>query len=400
MENTYRNYTFETFLEDDFFRESVYNPSPESEHFWQDLLEKGLINQLEYEQARELLLELMQTGELPLKIKQRLPFIWTRIQKTNQKGILHRIFHQKHLFRYAASIALIVATTLSYLVLKDKFSENNIDYFARTAISQVEKEKLSDEIVLVRDKHSFTITGDSAFIDYSKDKALIINNEKVDDTEGTSSYNQLVVPYGKRSFVTLSDGTKIWVNAGTRIIYPVTFNNKFREIYVDGEIYADIAPDKSCPFILKTKEMDIRVLGTELNITAYEADSTRQVILVEGAVQIHNRTGDKKTLDLTPNQRFYATNYASRVQQVDVSYYISWKDGYYLFKDEYLSSILHKVSRYYGIKIIFDNSLPDVICSGGLDMKENIERVLAGICESTPVTYELKDNIYVFSMNK
>lgn len=398
MKYKYRNYSFEDFLEDEFFRKSVYDPDEETKAFWKELSDKGLIDREAYEQAKELLLELEQSKEIPERIRQRLPGLWSRIEASNQQEKSWKHLSSKPLWRVAAAVALLIISGISSLYLMNRNGQALPDSYAQTGIQEVRKAELSNEIQLIGNHDPITIAGDSALLDYSRRDSLIINNKIVEKTPENAQYNQLVVPFGKRSSITLADGTRVWVNSGSRIIYPVKFDQKFREIYVDGEIYADIAPDKNKPFILKTREMDVRVLGTELNITAYETDTMRQVILVKGSVEVLDRNAKEAGRQLVPNQRFYANQETAYVQEVDVRQYISWKDGLYLFKDERLSSILQKISRYYGVKIVFDPSLPDVVCSGGLDLKENAETVIAGICQATPVEYQREGDSYSFQV--
>lgn len=393
MKRRYRGYRFEDLLEDSFFRESIRYPDEGSEQFWNELLESGYIDEPEFRHAKELLLELEANRILPKRITQRLPVLWQRIETSNRKK--SRLLYLRPAMT-AAAVAVLAVLTFVFLHNKPGQDEQ---IYSRSGILGVEKKELSKEILLVGGDSALTIPGDSAVIDHSRDEALVVNDQVIREKEQAADYNQLVVPYGKRSSLILADGTKIWVNAGTRVVYPVVFNEKFREIYVDGEVYAAIAPDKNKPFVLRTKEMDVRVLGTELNITAYETDSTRRVVLIEGSVEVISH-GQQDNRTLTPSQMFYASNHESYVRTVDVDYYISWKEGRYLFKDERLSSILKRLSRYYDIKIAYEAGFPDVVCSGGLDLKDNVERVLEGVCESTPVSYEWKNNMYVFSINQ
>ena len=111
-----------------------------------------------------------------------------------------------------------------------------------------------------------------------------------DVTEG--ELNKLVVSYGKRARITLCDGTKIWANAGTVLLYPTYFEDKKREIYVDGEIYIDVTPNPEKPFIIKTSDMGIKVLGTSFNVSAYRDDAEKSIVLVTGKVEVAASNGE------------------------------------------------------------------------------------------------------------
>ena len=103
--------------------------------------------------------------------------------------------------------------------------------------------------------------------------------------------NQVVVPFGKKSSIELADGTKVWLNAGSRMAFPDRFTGSRREIFLEGEAFFNVTPDKSMPFYVKTKEVVIRVLGTKFNVSAYEADNEVVTVLVEGTVSMRENKG-------------------------------------------------------------------------------------------------------------
>ena len=212
-------------------------------------------------------------------------------------------------------------------------------------------------------------------------------------------YNQLIVPLGKRSMLTFAEGTKIWVNAGTRVVYPATFDNVKREIFVDGEVFLDVMPDKECPFIVKTKQHRIEVLGTSFNITAYEKDTIHNVVLVSGAVKISSP--EDETTFLSPSQLFTYANGAATVKTVDVDTYISWKSGVYQYNSERLGVLLQRLSRYYGIEIYCMEPVSQLKCSGKLDLKDDLQQILHGIARMAPISikYEMVGEKYVVSGN-
>lgn len=396
MENNYEKYTFDEFLKDEFFLQSIYSPTSQSDMYWNDLRERGIINIEEFTRAREFLLELNETTEISPLVEERIPLIWERIQNTNQKK------RRKIYLRYAIAavgIAAIFILTFTILNWQSYSADDEGLLSGGMDILNVPKSEMSDEIRIIRSGNQLSIAGDSAVIDYSHEEKVIVNDEIIEEKSQQLEYTQLVVPYGKRSSLILADGSKIYVNAGTRLVYPVTFAKNIREIYVDGEIYADIASDKKVPFIVRTKDMDITVLGTQFNITAYENESVNRVVLVEGSVQVENKTGKKEKLKLVPNEMFYIADNEGYVEKVDVMSYISWKNGYSLFRNERLGLILERLSRYYGVAISCGPGVSDLRCSGGLDLKDDINRVLDGICQSVSVSYEKYDNTYIFSIN-
>ena len=209
-------------------------------------------------------------------------------------------------------------------------------------------------------------------------------------------YSRLVVPKGKRSKLVLSDGTALHVNSGTKVIYPNRFAGNTREIYVDGEIFLDVAHNQKQPFIVRTNEIAIRVTGTRFNVQAYEEDAEIQVVLASGAVQITPNHHAGK-IDLVPSQLYdYKAGQAS-VKHVDVERYISWMQGMIYVEDERLDVLMTKLSRYYGEKILFDEGLGNQKCTGKVDLKDDLSEVLSGLTFSFRIKVEQENGTYKVS---
>ena len=241
-----------------------------------------------------------------------------------------------------------------------------------------------------------TIEEEDSRLQYSKQGELHINTQKVETTQNTTTinkknepvYNQLIVPAAKRSFLELADGSRIWVNANTRVVYPVTFEDTKREIYVDGEIYIEVSPDKKRPFTVKSKKMDIRVLGTKFNVSAYEAGQDVSVVLVSGKVNV--RTDNRVESVLKPSDRLTYEKGATDIKKVNVENYISWKDGYYTFDNEEFSIVLDKLSNYYGKKITYNSEVGVLRCSGSLNLGDDMVKILTGLESTMPVNFTIE----------
>ncbi len=209
----------------------------------------------------------------------------------------------------------------------------------------------------------------------------------------TSEYSQLIVPKGKRSKLTLSDGTALHVNSGTKVVYPNRFTGNIREIYVNGEVFLDVAPDPGKPFIVKTNDVEVRVLGTKFNVLAYEEDHETQVVLASGAVRITSGKNRSKT-ELTPSQMYQYKNGQASVTKVEVEKHISWIHGILYAEDERLDVLMTKLSRYYGEEIIYDENIVNQRCSGKVDLKSELGEVLNGLTFSFPIEIERENEIY------
>lgn len=244
---------------------------------------------------------------------------------------------------------------------------------------------MGDESLAI-DKDVDLLYNESGDITILKENERILENKRVE----TSKMNKLIVPKGKRSFLALSDGTKIWVNSGSVLEFPAVFGGNTREIKVQGEIYLEVAENKSKPFIVNTSGLTVKVLGTQFNISAYKDDQSSFVVLVEGAVEVLSAGGK---VDLLPRQMASVTGGSIKTESVDVNNYISWKDGFMQFASEPLSNIATRLMRYYDKTIICEEGTADLKCTGKLVLFDNPEDVLETIANTNPVKFTLKDDI-------
>lgn len=155
-------------------------------------------------------------------------------------------------------------------------------------------------LLILSEKKQIAIQGKESKLHYNQQGKLNVNsqtiNQETENDKKKDTYNQLIVPAGKRSSITFSDGTRIWLSASSRVVYPVEFMKNKREIYVEGEAFLDVYHDKSRPFIVKTNKMDIQVLGTTFNVCAYEKENIQTVVLVTGKVEVKTNNNETKTL--------------------------------------------------------------------------------------------------------
>lgn len=200
-------------------------------------------------------------------------------------------------------------------------------------------------------------------------------------------YNTLLVPYGKRSRIKLSDNTVVWLNSGSRLVYPVTFGKKQREVYLSGEALFEVDHQPERPFVVMTGRMDVKVLGTTFNLSAYDDDSLVSTVLVQGSVELIHRSmvpGMRKSGKIVPGTcaEYDARRNTLSRSVVDPALYTSWKDGYFVFEKRTLSEISKKLARYYAVRIEFeDKKLADETFSGRLDLKPSGMEVLQMIAE-------------------
>ena len=380
----YSKYSFEDFLQDDFFVTSIKRPTEESIAFWNRFLEDYPEHTFIYVAAERFVHDVVR----PLISNEEITEIWKNIQME----IPHFVYNDVHVYRdpvsirkkmaysaiaVAASIALLLVARVFFIGQGDgdimNFVANNMETLS--ASGEIQLIVSEQKTVYFREKEAL-ITYDST--------SIHTGSEKLSKNE-IASYNQLVVPYGKSSVLTLHDGTKIWVNAGTRLVYPVEFEPNKREIYVNGEIFLDVASDAKRPFIVRTNDLRIQVVGTRFNVQSYASDEQSRIALEEGSVKIISGAND---VLLAPNQIYEQDKSGnSSVRDADIENYTSWIHGRYLYESERLDVILKRLERYYGKEILVEPSIAEITCSGKLDLKENVEDVLLIICATASVEY-------------
>ncbi len=165
-------------------------------------------------------------------------------------------------------------------------------------------------------------------------------------------YSEIKVPLGQMSEVTLPDGSNIWLNSGSSIKYSNEFAKGNRDIYLDGEAFFEVTPNKSSPFSLKTKNLEILVTGTSFNVFAYGNEKQHSIALVDGKVNLLSSTG-KKIKELKQGQLATYTEGDNTIvlSRFDKEFYTSWVDGTIVFKMEKLEDIVPKLERWYNINI-------------------------------------------------
>jgi ferric-dicitrate binding protein FerR (iron transport regulator) len=398
----YCSYAAEDLLQDEFFIKSRLHPTKETTNYWYKLIDEGLIDAENYKMACSII-ELVQlkSDTMSFEIADAL---WENIENyICRSESKKRHWYRKYLLAVASIIIFLVGSiTLSY-------------YMPSLTAMKIEDIKAPDTKaeniqLILADDEIMSLEGTEAEITYGEDGILInnqkayLNNEQTIDKQ--NAYNQLIVPFGKRTTLTFSEGSRICINAGTRVVYPSVFKEDNREIYVDGEVYLDVFRDENRPFIVKTKKLDIQVLGTSFNLMAYEKDTAENIVLVSGLVKIYSndnkdnkndKKDNKKSTILLPNEMYTYTSGLSTIKTVDAEKYVSWKSGLYTFESERLDVVLKYISRYYGKTIECLPQAAHLKCSGKLDMKDNIELVLNSISQTLPIVWQNRNGQYIIT---
>lgn len=204
-------------------------------------------------------------------------------------------------------------------------------------------------------------------------------------------YNELIVPKCGEYRLVLADGTRIMVNSESVVRYPVHFSGDKREVWVSGEAYFDVARNEKQPFIVHLDHATVKVLGTSFNVMAYRGEVNTEITLVQGKVEVET-AGQQEIL--LPGYQMQVNNATSHMEnrKVDITQYISWKEGILRFDDMPLGQLMNRLSRWYDITFEFrQEELKDRLFSGGLRKYEQLERILEMIQEINDVRFSVSD---------
>jgi len=197
----------------------------------------------------------------------------------------------------------------------------------------------------------------------------------------TSRQNQLITPPGGKYMLTLADGTRVWLNASSRLSFPSFFTRNQRLVELEGEAYFEVAQNKSQPFLVKAKGTNVEVLGTAFNMMAYLDEANTKTTLIEGAVRVNYKNVSKQ---LKPGLQAITNSFEPiRVVTADMKDALSWKDGYFYFKDEPLISIMRKLQRWYNIEVIYHPKANKHQTFGGMISSNNYISNILSIMELT-----------------
>ncbi|WP_276360361.1 FecR family protein [Daejeonella sp. H1SJ63] len=200
-------------------------------------------------------------------------------------------------------------------------------------------------------------------------------------------YNKIETPVGGKYQVNLPDGSKVWLNSASSLRFPALFSGNTREVELSGEAFFDVASNKNKPFKVITKDQIVEVLGTQFNINSYGDEETIKTTLIEGSVKIIYK--DKVVL-LTPGQQFQPNELKPKVIEADTEEVIAWKNGYFLFKNEDIHSIMRKLSRWYNVEVSYNGEIPEVGFGGNISRSKDITEVLDALQLTNAVHFKVE----------
>ena len=327
------------------------------------------------------------------------------IREEEQDLLKKRIMRSVHGYRRRNRIrrgALVLGCVVSVLVAGKMYfratQPPGVYHYARS-LDQGGKDSGGEVRLVMGEEQEISLGAADSTVSYSpngekvtigKSKTVL---QKKDDNKQVA-FNTLIVPYGKRSRIALSDGTTVWLNSGSKLVYPAVFEGDKREVYLEGEGIFEVTHNKEKPFMVLADNHRIRVLGTVFNVSNYAGDDAVRTVLKSGSVEVASKGESmwqrEKTIRIKPGTMTEYEKNTGRMtsKEVDVDDFFSWKEGVLILENSRMDEIVKKLARYYNIEIeITDLVLARQTFSGYLDLKDSVENVIETIRKTTDFEY-------------
>lgn len=203
------------------------------------------------------------------------------------------------------------------------------------------------------------------------------------------TYHTLRTPRGGQFQLTLADGTKVWLNASSSIRFPTAFTEKERLVAIEGEVFFDVQPNKERPFVVKSANQKVTVLGTRFNIMAYSDENHIETSLIEGKVQVST---DGAQFMLNPGERtiYDKRNAGMRKASFDPEEILAWQAGYFMFQEENIEEVMRKIARWYDVDIIYQGDMKGKIFSGTVSRFSEVEEILDMLTLTGTVSFTIE----------
>ena len=273
----------------------------------------------------------------------------TKVRKT--KSIYHEVL------KYAAVLIPLIFVTWFVCQTNNKTETQLVKTEIKPGSSKAILKLADGTIVNLEDKKELIAEFEGTIIS-NNNKEIIYNSSGKKAKLRKLQYNTIEIPQGGEYQLTLSYGTKVWLNSGTSIKYPIAFAAGSRDVYLEeGEAFFEVTENRESPFIVHTSKMNVNVLGTSFNVRAYSDENQLATTLITGKVKI-SEPESQKEYTLIPNEQATVSELGISVKNVDVNRFIAWKNGRILFEENTLEEIFNELSRWYNIDV--DYASPEI----------------------------------------
>jgi ferric-dicitrate binding protein FerR (iron transport regulator) len=231
----------------------------------------------------------------------------------------------------------------------------------------------------------------------TKDGRLLYDFEGKAGASAEPVYHTISTPNGGQYQVVLPDGTKVWLNASSRLKFPTMFEGSERTVELHGEAYFEVVSNKEKPFVVNSERESVKVLGTEFNMSVYPDDAVSKTTLLKGKVEVSPKNNIHQVKMLSPGEQSISLGNAIRVVKVDTTEAVAWKNGEFMFNRESMESVMRKIARWYNIEVIYNKPIGDDLkIWGSVSRFDNISEVLKFIERTKVVHFKVEGRkVYV-----
>lgn len=322
-----------------------------------------------------------------VELEERLKSVAGKIPVRYRAAKMRRMYYR---IAAAASVLIILTAGTWWFyhrdVVENQIVKNDITPGSNKAILTLADGRTID---LSENQRGIVVSDES--INYQDGSNLtIVSSDQISGAE--NALLKLTTPLGGTYQITLSDGTKVWLNAASTLKYPSRFSGHVREVEVTGEAYFEVTPDANKPFKVFSKGQAIEVLGTVFNVQVYADEQEAKTTLVEGSVQIVNQIS-KTVRKLQPGEQSSVLDGNTDIARVDVAEYTAWKDGLFRYNNQPLEDIMRNMSRWYRVKVVYENeSLKHERFVGMVSRYSNISAALTVLEEVGGARFSVEGN--------
>ena len=279
-----------------------------------------------------------------------------------------------------AAVFVVVLSLVSFFLYRNRFknSDNSPEKAMATIVPGKDQAVLKlggGRSILLDEMADGVITMNDKATGFEKKDGLLVAKADGQSLNDANEINMLETPKGGQYQVALPDGTRVWLNASTRLFFPTVFKSDERKVRLLGEAYFEVKHDPDHPFIVETATgAFLRVLGTSFNVSAYQDDALETTTLLTGSLQV---TRNQSQVLLKPGQQA-TVNAASivEVQEVETSYAVAWKEGYFMFNREPVKEVMNKIARWYDVEVVYQGAVTETRFWGTVSRFSQVNDVL------------------------
>lgn len=343
----------------------------------------------------------------------RLKRMKARIQETTNTSLSTQKRITKWIPYVAAAVIILWATSWF-------FHRNQIITYPSQLSNQKNEKKstgkhailqLADGRSIELDENQKRIFLNEGKVFYENGLSLSTLTEGEDELEEGNSEPSLLAlstPKGGTYEITLSDGTKVWLNSASTLRYPSRFNAESRVVELEGEAFFEVisTPNKQIPFLVKTSQQTVEVLGTQFNVSAYKEEQEAKTTLLEGSVRVGLSSNLKNSMQnspasvtIKPGQQATSNGESIEIATVNTEQFTAWKNGLFYFKHTPLEEVMKEISRWYDVEVIYHGIIPKETFSGKIDRNVSLMGLLS-ILQSSAINVKLEGNELIIAPQK